>query len=244
MTLFHERNHSCQERFDLPKDGRSYISAPSSVDIKLAGIYKITNIVSGHFYIGSAVSMARRFRVHVCSLKKGAKTNRHLQNAWHKYGPDSFVFSPILFCKQEDLLFYEQICIDGLRPEYNIRKDAHSNLGIKMSDVTRAKISAVQKGIRRGAPSEEHRRNLSIALTGKKRTDAMRKRSSESQKGKVLSMPARQNMSKLSLDQVTEIRTRIARGDVQRAIAKDYLVAASVITNIKTGKTYAWATEL
>jgi group I intron endonuclease len=56
------------------------------------GIYKIINIVSNKFYVGSAEDFARRKRVHWWRLRKGDHANAKLQAAWNKYGEEAFMF--------------------------------------------------------------------------------------------------------------------------------------------------------
>ena len=73
-----------------------------------SGIYKITHVASGKFYIGSAVNVEKRVTNHKHELRKGVHHNKRLQNAWLKYGADAFVFSTLLICSKENLLMYEQ----------------------------------------------------------------------------------------------------------------------------------------
>lgn len=65
----------------------------------------------------------------------------------------------------DQLLDREQILIDTGNFDLNIRKVAHSNLGLRFSDETRAKMSAKKKGRRL---SDEHRKKLSLYHTGRK----------------------------------------------------------------------------
>lgn len=78
-----------------------------------SGIYKITHVSSEKMYIGSAVSIRRRITTHKHSLKKGSHHSQKLQRAWNKYGEDAFEFKTVLVCSRENLLMYEQTCIDG-----------------------------------------------------------------------------------------------------------------------------------
>lgn len=230
-----------------------------------SGIYQIRNIVDGKAYIGSAVSIRRRFSQHKCALKNGGKTNARLLNAWRKYGHNAFAFEVLLYCSINDLIFYEQLCIDGLRPQYNIRKDASSNLGIKLSPETCRRISEVQKGVPKGPQTKEHRQANSLARIGKKLSESHRKSLSQAKKGRALSedhrrniglartgkaipthtreklrIACRRNRAKLSDNDVRQIRVLIESGQPQRGLASAYGVDQAVISNIKNGKSYGW----
>ena len=54
------------------------------------GIYKITNIIKGNFYIGSSINVEKRMYEHKRMLRKNKHTNIHLQRSWNKYGEKDF----------------------------------------------------------------------------------------------------------------------------------------------------------
>ena len=112
------------------------------------GIYAIENTVNGKMYIGSAVNLQRRMSHHFSLLRKGTHINGKLQNSYNKHGEESFKPKTLLVCRTEDLLFYEQLVIDKYdvaKTGYNIAPIAGSALGVKRSEETKAKISAVAK---------------------------------------------------------------------------------------------------
>lgn len=121
------------------------------------GIYQITS-PSGKSYIGSSKDLQKRWKQHKWFLQKGNHHNRHLQNAWNKY-EGNLGFKPLIICHIEDLLLYEQLIIDNLKPEYNIAKSANKAfyaLGIKRSQETKDKISKALTGkSRKGRPLSE-----------------------------------------------------------------------------------------
>ena len=128
------------------------------------GIYKITNTVNNHCYIGSAVNIKKRWSLHKSDLTKQKHHSAHLQNAWNLYGSDAFQFSILLYCDKKDLLFFEQRAIDTFKPEYNICPVAGSQLGCVRSAETRAKISQSKNGKQL---SEEVKQKISQSLKGK-----------------------------------------------------------------------------
>jgi len=66
--------------------------------MKQCGVYSITNLVNGKRYIGRSIDIQARWALHIWKLKKGIHNNMHLQNAWDKYGPDSFRFEIVELC--------------------------------------------------------------------------------------------------------------------------------------------------
>ena len=137
---------------------------------KNSGIYKITNTVTGKFYIGSAVNIRKRINEHRSELRANTHVNRHLQNAWNKHGADCFEFTALEYCKKERLIEREQFYIDSENPSYNICQTAGSTLGIKLTEQTKRKLSEARKGRtapNKGVPmSEEQKRKLSEAFKG------------------------------------------------------------------------------
>jgi group I intron endonuclease len=79
----------------------------------ISGIYCIRNKVNNKMYIGSSVSIRKRVRRHINSLINNKHDNEHLQNAWIKYGKESFEFI-ILACVliKEQLRNIEKYFID------------------------------------------------------------------------------------------------------------------------------------
>ena len=86
------------------------------------GVYQIRNKVDGKVYIGSSKYLRDRIRVHFKSLKEIKHKNRHLQQAFNKYGEENFIFEIIEFCKEANQYEIEQYWIDYFIGEncYNI----------------------------------------------------------------------------------------------------------------------------
>ena len=90
---------------------------------KRAGIYMLTNLISGKRYIGSSKNLRQRLWEHRSLLRHNKHVNRHLQNAWNKYGEDNFEYSIIEYCNEENRIEREQFYVNKLKPEYNISTD-------------------------------------------------------------------------------------------------------------------------
>lgn len=114
------------------------------------GIYKIVNSSNGKEYIGSAVHLGRRRNLHLCQLRSGAHRNKKLQSAWDKHGEGAFKFETVLFCDRADLLFYEQIMIDGFNSVdagYNILRVAGSGMGFKHGEDHKASLRGNKRAL-------------------------------------------------------------------------------------------------
>lgn len=89
------------------------------------GIYKILNIINNKVYIGSSINIERRFYEHLRHLKENYHINKHLQNAYNKYGENSFKFSIIVNTKESILRRAEQLYINKFQadnPKYGYNK--------------------------------------------------------------------------------------------------------------------------
>lgn len=112
-----------------------------------SGIYIITNLVNGKFYIGSASHLSVRWNYHKFKMNKNLSDCKILQKAWNKYGEENFTFRIIELVEDKTkLLEREQFYLDTMKPVYNILKIAGSNLGIKRSKETLKRMSAARKG--------------------------------------------------------------------------------------------------
>lgn len=147
----------------LDKNGKSYNGGLLQKDKMPSGIYQLRNTVNGKCYIGSTKRLVARKSKHLTTLREGNHDNAHLQNAANKYGGNSLMFEVLLLCDPENLLLYEQMCIDCLKPEYNICPTAGNCLGVRHTEESKRNMSVSKKGIRH---SEESRRKMSIAMKG------------------------------------------------------------------------------
>lgn len=76
----------------------------------ICGIYKIVCTVNKRIYIGQSTDITERWKDHTRRLTINKHDNRYLQNAWNKYGEDSFIFSVVEACKKDfDLLNAREI---------------------------------------------------------------------------------------------------------------------------------------
>ena len=87
--------------------------------MKISGVYKITNTVTGDFYIGSSKNIKRRWREHKWPSKCKKYPNNPMYNDMKKYGTDKFEFQVLEEVEESFLKEKEQKFIETLKPTYN-----------------------------------------------------------------------------------------------------------------------------
>lgn len=164
--------------------------------MKQCGVYVIENTTNGHRYVGSSNDIKKRRSKHKRMLRNGKHHSQYLQRAWNKYGEESFIFTPLILCDEENLFLYEQMCIDALRSEYNVAICAEAPmLGRECSEETKRKMSKAQSGENHHNfgkhHSEETKRKISEALMGqqspnkgKHHSEEAKRKMSEAKSGK------------------------------------------------------------
>lgn len=85
----------------------------------IVGIYKITNTITGDFYIGSSKNVKKRWAHHQWQSTWNEYPNSQLYKDMQKYGLDKFVFEILEEVETEKLKEAEQKFIEKLQPTYN-----------------------------------------------------------------------------------------------------------------------------
>lgn len=167
------------------------------------GVYKI-EAPSGKFYVGSSCRVEERLGWHRRMVARGQHPNARLQAAFDKHGP--LKESLLLVCRRQDLFLYEQRCITGMKPKYNISPFADRP---EFTEERRQKMSALMKGrvftpehraristAKMGhSVSSEARAKIGAAGIGRECSEETRKKLSESHIGLVRSEEHRKNLS-------------------------------------------------
>ena len=70
------------------------------------GIYGIRNVINDKIYVGqTGESFLRRYWHHRWKLKNNSHDNQYLQNAWNKYGEDSFEYVVLEVVNDKKILY-------------------------------------------------------------------------------------------------------------------------------------------
>jgi group I intron endonuclease len=162
-------------------------------------IYRIVCTVTGKFYVGSALNLSHRRKNHFNALLRNDHCNAKLQNAFNKYGPDTFIFEVLEFVLIPELLTArEQYWFDKLKPfgkkGFNIAPFAGSPLGVKHTPEACANMGASRRGkpshnLGKKASPEAREKNRLAQLgntraLGMRHTPETRAQMSVSRKGK------------------------------------------------------------
>lgn len=117
------------------------------------GVYLITNWKNGKVYVGSSVNIKERWTEHKRLLNKGIHHSAHLQNAWKKFGGESFLWEVLEVMSNFTLISREQYWIDAFdsanrKYGYNVCPIAGTTLGaeIYFSSEERKRRSEAIKG--------------------------------------------------------------------------------------------------
>ena len=89
--------------------------------MKIIGVYKITNTITGDFYIGSSKNVKSRWAVHKCHSTWKNNPNNPMYLDMKHYGTDKFEFEILAEVEAEQLKETEQQFIELLKPAYNNR---------------------------------------------------------------------------------------------------------------------------
>jgi group I intron endonuclease len=230
---FEAKEQAADAEFEMPRAGFTY-----------SGIYAIINIHNGKQYVGSAVDLWKRWRLHRNQLDAGIHHSRILQRAWNKYGSKSFSFRVIEKVENKEcLLEREQYWLDTLRTAdpsngYNISPTAHSTLGVKRSKEFIRNMVLKRNGRRR---SEEMKKRVketgcykivSQKLTGRIISEETRKKLREANIGKIVSVEVRTKISKAHIGSKRSEESRQRMREAQRKRAQETAKISAVNTRL------------
>ena len=134
-----------------------------------SGIYKISCVVDEKVYIGLSANIDNRLRFHKNRLKTNSHKNKHLQNAWNRYGEDRFKFEVIEMCDIDQMNEKEKHWISFYRSdkrEFGFNKTAGGEFGRVSDEINQQRIDKLKLQ----TISKEQRIKISKTLSGRKQS--------------------------------------------------------------------------
>ena len=195
----------------------------------MVGIYGIHNKVNDKWYVGQAQNIKKRNYNELLNLKNcnrfhsGKRDNKHIVDAWKKYGENAFEWVVLEECEIDKLDEREIFWIkekDSYKNGYNQTLGGGGLRGKICSIETRLKMSNSRKGKKR---SEDAIRNISLAKQGNKNPMFGKKLSEETKR-------------KMSISQLKAIKPRKPVICVETGVVYSSIHEASRMLNANISK--------
>ena len=105
--------------------------------MSICGIYKITNLINGHCYIGQSRNIKQRWKDHRSRAfnTSGKQYEYPLYRAFRKYGLENFSFEVLEECSLKELNIKENLWIKKIEPIYN------QTIGGDHSEISHSKLT-------------------------------------------------------------------------------------------------------
>ena len=127
--------------------------------MKICGIYKITNTITGDFYIGSSKDVKKRWASHKWPSSWNKQPNNQLYQDMQKYGVDKFDFQIREEVEESFLKEMEQQFIEKLKPTYNSNNAKGLNIERRKEYNKEYKKTEKGKESQRKAQNKYHKSN-------------------------------------------------------------------------------------
>lgn len=113
----------------------------------MTGVYAIHNMISNKYYIGQARDIEYRWMQHRSRLKCNTHENKHLQDAYNKYGKDAFKYFVVEECDvslldDKEIMYIKQY--DSYRNGYNQDEGGSGCKGYKHTEEEIMKMRFIQ----------------------------------------------------------------------------------------------------
>lgn len=148
-------------------------------------------------YIGVSNDPAHRLKQHRHNIKRSNYDNPHLARAFEKYA-DRLIQSVVFSGSKTECYEQEEVLRHKKNIGWNVNKGGAcppSWEGKNLSDEHRKAISAGKTGKQRGALTEEHKKNMSAALKGRKLTEEHKQKVKDKRKYQIFTEATRKKLS-------------------------------------------------
>ena len=176
-----------------------------------SGIYKITS-PTGKIYVGQSVNIHKRFLKY---KKLNCKSQSKLYRSFLKHGLDNHIFEVIEYCevcKLNELERYWQDEYSVLKKGLNCILTTTASKTGKLSDKTKLKLSMINIGKKM---SEESKKKMSEYRKGKKLSDFSKEKIRAINLGKKLSQETKDKMSNSRKKKVKDKESNIIYNSIK-----------------------------
>lgn len=188
--------------------------------MRISGIYQIqSKIKPERCYIGSAVNIAHRKRIHLSDLRLNKHHSPKLQRHYDKYGIDDLVFSIVEPCLPQFLTIRENTYFN-LLPYFNCSPVAGSSLGIKRSEETKQRVRAANLGKKLSAETIE---KIKKSLTGKKQEIWVIEKKKKAMQGHLISKETKTKISQSLIGNIPYNKGKKASGELKAKLSQSHL---------------------
>ena len=143
--------------------------------MKICAVYKITNTITGDFYIGSSKDVKKRWREHKKPSTWKNHPDKQLYQDMKNYGIDKFELQILAEVEADSLKETEQQFIETLKPTYNDRnakgwdteryKERHKERNREYRKTHRYELNKYQKEYRKSNKFKEYQKEYNNRYT-------------------------------------------------------------------------------
>ena len=169
--------------------------------IHKSGVYKITNIETHGFYVGSSKDLWKRNTQHEWYLKNNRHCSKDFQKEYNEFGSDSFKFEVVEYCEPDIRRDREQIYLTLYKDNdrmYNKSTNAYTNNYV--SEEQRKQMSESRKG---RVLSEEHKKKISESNKGRRNSEEAIRKQRETMIGRKLTDDHKKHLSEARMGKYT-----------------------------------------
>lgn len=209
------------------------------------GIYSIKNRESGLTYIGQTrEGFWKRYNYHRWRLRTNSHDNKWLQASYNKYGEDAFEFSVLIEVDNPDELNdLEKAEIAKARERghcCNVADGGEGAPGVKPSEENIRRLAELNRIYNTGKKaSEETKERMSKSRKGKKRPEEVGKKMIATRHKKLIDGETLKT-TKLTPDNVAEIKTQLMNNVSWQDLADQFNVSRSNINAIRSNRSWTF----
>ena len=183
----------------------------------MLGIYMIENTINHKRYIGKTIDFNRRTYLHTHLLDSGIHANKHLQNAWNKYGSENFKF--ILFDNRTEE--FSKFSISEINRQLNdleiawikFYKSSNEKYGYNLSE---GGDGAILLGNRNGSYGKPKSKSVRLKISQTILANKSHSGERNGRYGKPVSMETRQKISASNRGRIQSDEERKMRSEAMR----------------------------